>query len=78
MAAVSPTASAIGGVPASKRAGGGAGRKESSFTSRIMPPPPRKGAMASSSSARPQSTPMPVGPIILCAEKAMKSTPSVA
>ena len=32
--------------------------------------------MASSSSARPHSTPMPVGPIILWAEKAMKSTPS--
>ena len=32
--------------------------------------------MASSSSARPHRTPMPVGPIILWAEKAMKSTPS--
>ena len=34
--------------------------------------------MASSSSARPHSTPMPVGPIILWAEKARKSTPSAA
>src|ERR1700685_3633092 len=76
MAAVRPTASAMGGVPASKRAGGGAARKLSSLTSRIMPPPPRKGGMASSSSARPHRTPMPVGPIILWAEKAMKSTPS--
>ena len=34
--------------------------------------------MASSSSARPHSTPMPVGPSILWAEKARKSTPSAA
>ncbi len=32
--------------------------------------------MASSSSLRPYSTPMPVGPHILCAEKARKSTPA--
>ena len=32
--------------------------------------------MASSRSARPQSTPIPVGPMVLCPEKAMKSAPS--
>ena len=76
MAAIRPIASAIGGVPASKRAGGGAGRNESSFTSKIMPPPPRNGAISSNSEARPHRTPMPVGPIILWPENAMKSTPS--
>ena len=40
-----------------------------------MWPPPRKGGMASSSSSRPHSTPMPDGPHILWAEKAMKSAP---
>ncbi len=40
-----------------------------------MSPPPRKGSIASSSSSRPHSTPMPVGPSILWAEKETKSAP---
>ena len=75
MAAPSPMASAIGGVPASNFAGSSAGVKPSRRTSAIMSPPPRKGGMASSSSSRPHSTPMPVGPHILWAEKARKSAP---
>ena len=36
----------------------------------IIEPPVRNGGIASSSSARPHSTPMPVGPSILWPEKA--------
>ncbi len=54
-------ASAIGGVPASNRAGGAAYVVFSIVTVSIIEPPPRNGGIAASSSARPQSTPMPVG-----------------
>ena len=75
MAAARPTASAIGGVPASNLAGAASGMKPSVVTFRIMPPPPRNGGMASSSSARPHNTPMPEGPSILWPLKATKSAP---
>jgi hypothetical protein len=68
MAAMRPTASAIGGVPGSKRHGRSFQRAPSIQTSLIISPPPRVGSSASSTSRRPQSTPMPVGPSILCAE----------
>ncbi len=74
-AARSPTASAIGGVPASNFAGTGAVVKPSRVTLSIMLPPPRNGGIASSSSMRPHSTPMPDGPHILWPEKATKSAP---
>ena len=44
------------------------------WTTPIMDPPEMNGGMASSSSRRPQSTPIPLGPSILCPEKARKST----
>jgi hypothetical protein len=62
VAAPRPIASAIGIVPASKRAGGSAHVEPSSVTRAIMCPPPRNGGIVSSSSRRPWSTPMPVGP----------------
>ena len=43
----------------------------------IIEPPVRNTGISSSSSGRPQSTPMPSGPNILCPEKARKSTPEV-
>ena len=42
----------------------------------IIEPPVRKGGIAFSSSPRPYSTPIPLGPSILCPENAAKSTPS--
>ena len=48
----------------------------SSGTVRIMWPPRLNGSIASSSSARPQRAPTPLGPHILCPEKARKSQPS--
>ena len=65
----------MGGVPASNRQGTSFGVNPSLRTSRIIPPPPRKGGMPSSRSPAPHSTPMPVGPSILWALKARKSTP---
>ena len=61
-AAVRPTASAMGGVPASNFQGTSLGVNPSRRTSRIISPPPRKGGMASSSSGRAHRAPMPVGP----------------
>ena len=75
MAAPSPTASAIGGVPASNFQGSSAQLNPSRRTSLIISPPPRNGGMASSSSRRAHRTPMPVGPSILWPEKATKSAP---
>ena len=43
-----------------------------------MPPPPRNGGIDSRSSARAQSTPIPVGPSILCALKQATSTSRAA
>ena len=68
-----PTASVIGGVPASNLAGSSAGVNPSRRTSEIMLPPPRNGGIASSSASRPHSTPMPDGPTILWLLKATKS-----
>ena len=73
MAAASPMASAIGGVPASNFHGMSLGVHPSRRTSRIISPPPRNAGMASSSSARAHSTPMPVGPSILWPVKPKKS-----
>ena len=75
-AAPSPTASAMGGVPASNFQGSSLVVNPSRRTSRIMPPPPRNGGISSSRSRRAHSTPMPVGPSILWALKARKSQPS--
>ena len=66
---MSPTASAMGGVPGSKRHGRSFQRARSIQTSLIISPPPRAGSSASSAARRPHSTPMPVGPSILWAEK---------
>ncbi len=61
--AASPTASAIGGVPASKRHGGSAGAKRSRRTSRIIPPPPRNGGIdVEQLGAAPTARRCPVGP----------------
>ena len=65
MAASSPIASMIGGVPASNLCGTSAQVLRSNVTEEIMSPPPRKGGIASSSSRRAHSTPMPVGPYSL-------------
>ena len=40
----------------------------------IIEPPVRNGGMGDSSSRRPYSTPIPLGPSILCPENAAKST----
>src|SRR3990170_3649793 len=71
-----PTASPIGGVPASNLYGRSFQLVSSTVTFRIISPPKLKGDILSSSSARPQSTPTPVGPQTLCEEKARKSQPS--
>src|SRR5674476_1597332 len=78
MAACSPTACAIGGVPASNRYGGGANVDPVMRTTSIISPPPRNGGRLSSSSYRPQSTPIPVGPQILWPVKARRSQPRSA
>ena len=76
-AAARPTACAALGTPASNFCGAGAYVERSILTSSIIEPPVSKGGMASSSSARPQSTPTPIGPYSLWPLKAMKSAPSV-
>ena len=70
MAAAMPTAPEMLGVPASNLNGSALYVVFSKLTVRIMSPPPCQGGMASSSDSRPISTPMPVGPYILCAENA--------
>src|SRR5574341_125158 len=67
------TVSAIAGVPASNLYGRLFGRNERRWTSFIISPPPRNGGMDSSNAAFPYNAPIPVGPHILCAEKARKS-----
>ena len=42
----------------------------------IIEPPVRNGGIADNSSRRPYSTPIPLGPSILCPENAAKSTSS--
>ena len=61
-AAASPTASAMGGVPASNLSGISAKVDPSVATSLIISPPPRKGSIACSTAGRPARHPMPVGP----------------
>jgi hypothetical protein len=68
-------ASAIGGVPGSKRAGGGANVEASTSTFSIISPPPMKGGMDSSRSGLPHRKPMPVGPAALCADATTQSAP---
>ena len=63
------------GTPASNFWGRGAQVERVHCTSPIMLPPARKGGIASSSSRRPQRAPTPVGPSILCEERAKKSQP---
>ena len=41
-----------------------------------MEPPEMKGGMSASTSGRPHSSPMPVGPSILCPLQATRSAPS--
>ena len=74
-AAPTPTASAIGGVPASNFQGRSAQVLPSVVTFEIISPPPRKGPMASRISGLPTRQPMPVGPSILWPVKAKKSQP---
>eukprot|EP00955_Chlamydomonas_euryale_P092682 364731-Chlamydomonas_euryale.AAC.9 len=69
-------ASAIAGVPASKRPGGGAYVEWSRYTSWIISPPPIHGRMDSSSSSLPHRKPTPVGPHILCPLPTIQSAPS--
>ena len=47
-------------------------------TTPIIEPPLMNGGIAARSSRRPQSTPIPLGPSILCPEKARKSTSNAA
>ena len=70
IAAASPIASPIGGVPASNFAGRSAHVISSRVTLRIIDPPPMNGPIASSRSRRPRSTPIPVGPYALWPVKA--------
>ena len=65
-AAPRPTASAIGGVPASNLYGSSFHVVSWKSTDAIMSPPVKNGCICSSSSSRPCSTPMPVGPSALC------------
>ncbi len=65
-------------VPASNLYGIGAYVEPVIVTVSIISPPPRNGGSSSSSSRRPQSTPIPVGPHILCPVNAKKSAPSAA
>ena len=64
------------GVPASNLCGPSAHVEPSGFTIEIISPPPRNGSISASSPGRAQRTPTPVGPSILCAEKANTSHPS--
>src|SRR3954468_12443254 len=75
-AAASPITWAVIGTPASKRCGGGMNVLPSIRTTSIIEPPVRNGGSASRTSYRPQRTPTPVGPSILCPEKTRKSAPS--
>ena len=63
-------------VPASNFSGTGAQVASCSVTESIISPPVSMGGMASSRSCLPHSTPMPMGPSALWAEKARKSAPS--
>ena len=74
-AAPSPTASAIGGVPASNFQGRSAQVLPSVVTLEIISPPPRKGPIASRIAGVPTRQPMPVGPSILWPVNAKKSQP---
>src|SRR5579883_2352082 len=78
MAAPRPTASAMGGVPASNFQGSSLGSKPSRRTSLIIEPPPRKGGISSSRDRRPHSTPIPVGPSILWPVNPTRSAPRAA
>ncbi len=73
MAAPNPIASAIAEVPASNLYGRSFVVKPRNCTFAIMSPPPMKGGIASSNLVFPNNIPIPVGPSILCAEKAAKS-----
>src|SRR5579875_2370188 len=66
----------VAGSGDADRLGGGRNVDRSMCTTSIIEPPVMNGGIAASSSARPQSTPMPLGPSILCAENARKSAPS--
>ncbi len=59
-------------VPASNRRGGGRKTVSVKVTSPIICPPVMKGGMAASNTRRPHSTPMPVGPKVLCPEKGIE------
>ena len=65
----------MGGVPPSNRLGGSRKVAEPRVASRTIPPPRMSGSVSASRSGVPQSTPIPVGPSALCAEKATKSQP---
>ena len=65
-------------VPASNFSGTGAQTAPCSVTESIISPPVRNGRERSSSSILPHSTPTPMGPSALWAEKAKKSAPSSA
>ena len=54
------------GVPASNLCGGAANVVPLKRTSRIISPPPKNGGIASRCSRFAHSTPVPVGPSILC------------
>ena len=58
--------------------GTGAQTASCSVTESIISPPVSMGGMALSRSILPHSTPMPMGPIALCALKAKKSAPRSA
>ena len=64
------------GVPASNFWGTGAQVDSNSCTSRIISPPPSIGSIFSRVPSGPHSTPIPVGPSILCPEKAGSRCPS--
>mmetsp|Transcript_30840 Transcript_30840/g.88665 ORF Transcript_30840/g.88665 Transcript_30840/m.88665 type:complete len:244 (-) Transcript_30840:641-1372(-) len=76
-AAPMPIAWAMGGVPASKRAGMSANVvfSASKLTSLIISPPPFQGGMPSNTSRLAHRKPTPVGPYILWPEATKKSTP---
>ena len=75
-AAAKPIASTNIGVPASNRSGASSHTTSSNPTSRATSPPVRNGGIAASNSARPYTTPMPVGPNTLWPENARKSQSS--
>ena len=71
--APNPAACAKSGVPASNLSGSIAHVAELSSTTPIIPPPNSTGSNFSNKCFLPYSTPIPVGPHILCALKAKKS-----